>query len=263
MQVYQFPQVASEPVNSRPMIGPLIEAVGTSLFPKLLFESIQDNVKCVHLSAFASDRGARAMILAENRGAVRTAREVGQRYLDSYREFEPADAPDDTAADDRPAETFLFEITPSDVGHPDYRADCRTMARIGARISIIETRRSRSLRLNFYSAKSFAPHELDFIRTHASILMPLIWRHGKDCLKYDEPGNELELRLRQVAPDLTQRENQVCALIALGVTSEGIAIRLSMGLNTVLTYRKRAYKRLRISSQNELFRLIWSPRTRS
>ncbi|MES2529897.1 MAG: LuxR C-terminal-related transcriptional regulator [Pseudomonadota bacterium] len=42
----------------------------------------------------------------------------------------------------------------------------------------------------------------------------------------------------------------------LGVTSEGIGIDLGISRNTVLTYRKRAYARLNISSQNQLFRLI-------
>jgi len=55
---------------------------------------------------------------------------------------------------------------------------------------------------------------------------------------------------------LSDRERQVCALIALGVTSEGIGLRLAIGLNTVLTYRKRAYARLGISSQNELMRRV-------
>ena len=256
MQVHPFSQMAVHPIDTRIMIGPLIEAVGTNQFPKLLFDSIQDNVECIHLNAFASDEGSRAIVLAENQGSARTAYDVGQRYLSKYWKLDPIN----DLGDDRPVEAFLFEMTPSDIGYSDYRSDCYTTTRIGARLSISETRQSKTLRLNFYSARSFATHELDYIKEHASVLMPLVWRHGKDCFKSVEPDNELEVRLRQVAPDLTHRENQVCALIALGVTSEGIAIRLSMGLNTVLTYRKRAYKRLRISSQNELFRLIWSSR---
>jgi hypothetical protein len=34
--------------------------------------------------------------------------------------------------------------------------------------------------------------------------------------------------------------------------------RLNIGMNTVQTYRKRAYTRLSISSQNELMRLVMS-----
>ncbi|WP_174296339.1 helix-turn-helix transcriptional regulator [Sphingomonas bacterium] len=241
------------------MLGPLIEAVGTSQFPKLLFDSIQDDVECVHLSAFASEQGTRALILAENQSPARTAGDRDRRHLDTYWKPDRSLYRSRGLGDERPADLFLFEIMPSDLGRGDHCADCYATMRVGARLSVCETRGSRTLRLNVYSPTSFAPHELDYLRDHAALFMPLVWRHAKDCIKSAEPGDELEVRLRKVAPDLTQRENQVCALIALGVTSEGIAIRLAMRLNTVLTYRKRAYKRLRISSQNELFRLIWSP----
>jgi DNA-binding CsgD family transcriptional regulator len=63
-------------------------------------------------------------------------------------------------------------------------------------------------------------------------------------------------RLRSVAPLLSPREVEVCIRIMLGVTSEGIGIDLGISRNTVLTYRKRAYARLNISSQNQLFRLV-------
>lgn len=36
----------------------------------------------------------------------------------------------------------------------------------------------------------------------------------------------------------------------------GIALELGAGINIVLTYRKRAYARLGISSQNELMRIL-------
>lgn len=255
MQGYQVSETASQSMSGRPMLGPLIEAVGTSCFPKLLFDSIQNNVECVHLSAFASDHGAEAMILAENRGSTRLSYDARQHYLINR----PKPCVTGDAGDKRLVETFVFEITPSRVGYSALSSSCYAAPSVAGRFSISETRQSRTLRLNFYSARSFASQELDYIKDHASVLMPLVWRHGKDCFKDKESDSELEARLKQVAPHLTHRENQVCALIALGVTSEGIAIRLSMGLNTVLTYRKRAYKRLGISSQNELFRLIWAP----
>jgi len=50
-------------------------------------------------------------------------------------------------------------------------------------------------------------------------------------------------------------------LIASGLSSHVIALELGISINTVLTYRKRAYARLDISSQNELMQLLL--RTRS
>jgi len=58
------------------------------------------------------------------------------------------------------------------------------------------------------------------------------------------------------APQLTEREASVCSGIVLGMTSEGIALDLGISVNTVRTYRKRAYARLKISSENELIKLV-------
>ena len=52
--------------------------------------------------------------------------------------------------------------------------------------------------------------------------------------------------------------SHLCAAIAVGMNSEAIALTLGIRLNTVLTYRKRAYARLGICSQNELVRLIYT-----
>lgn len=62
---------------------------------------------------------------------------------------------------------------------------------------------------------------------------------------------------KQVPPfdRLTVREREVCERIVLGYTSIGIGLDLDISLSSVLTYRKRAYDKLGIGSQNELFAL--------
>ena len=52
---------------------------------------------------------------------------------------------------------------------------------------------------------------------------------------------------------LTGREKDVCLRILSGFSSEAIASELGISLHSALTYRKRAYEKLAISSQNELF----------
>lgn len=54
---------------------------------------------------------------------------------------------------------------------------------------------------------------------------------------------------------LTDREREVCARILLGYTSEAIGLDLDIAPTSVATYRKRAYAKLGIVSQNELFSL--------
>jgi len=54
---------------------------------------------------------------------------------------------------------------------------------------------------------------------------------------------------------LTPREREVCERILLGYTSVGIGLDLNIAQSSVVTYRRRAYEKLVISTQNELFSL--------
>jgi DNA-binding CsgD family transcriptional regulator len=63
-------------------------------------------------------------------------------------------------------------------------------------------------------------------------------------------------RLDVLGRGLTPRELDVCARALIGMTAEGIALDLNIKKSSVSTYRKRAYARLGISSQNQLYRLL-------
>jgi DNA-binding CsgD family transcriptional regulator len=52
---------------------------------------------------------------------------------------------------------------------------------------------------------------------------------------------------------LSPREADISAAIVLGYAALAISLNLGITLNTVATHRKRAYRRLGISSQTELF----------
>ena len=52
---------------------------------------------------------------------------------------------------------------------------------------------------------------------------------------------------------LSPREAEICAMILVGYTTLGISLNLEISINTVATHRKRAYKKLGIATQNELF----------
>ncbi|QGZ56881.1 response regulator transcription factor [Paraburkholderia acidiphila] len=52
---------------------------------------------------------------------------------------------------------------------------------------------------------------------------------------------------------LTQREAEILAHIVVGYQALAISLRLGISINTVATHRKRAYAKLQLSSQTELF----------
>ncbi|MBT4889252.1 MAG: helix-turn-helix transcriptional regulator [Rhodospirillales bacterium] len=55
---------------------------------------------------------------------------------------------------------------------------------------------------------------------------------------------------------LSQRECEVIQYVMRGHSSESIALNLNISITTVKTHRKRAYAKLEISSQSELFSLF-------
>ncbi len=57
---------------------------------------------------------------------------------------------------------------------------------------------------------------------------------------------------------LTRRELQVCARLLFGISALGIANDLNLTEDTIATYRKRLYQRLKVSSRHELFKLYLS-----
>ena len=65
---------------------------------------------------------------------------------------------------------------------------------------------------------------------------------------------------RKVEPfdKLTKRESEVCERILVGFTSTGISLDLDIAESSVNTYRRRAYGKLGIATQNELFSLCIS-----
>ncbi len=122
--------------------------------------------------------------------------------------------------------------------------------------------RTSLYRLNFYAGGRygrFADSDISRIMGSADLLLALLVKHdatGFETNRRTRLRIVSRTRLRLVSPKMPQREAEVCTAIMLGMTSEAIALKLGISVNTVLTYRKRAYGRLNISCQNELMRLI-------
>jgi DNA-binding NarL/FixJ family response regulator len=147
----------------------------------------------------------------------------------------------------------------SEIDHANYRTHCYTSAGLEDRISLSEARNGRTLRVNLYRyrGKAFCSEDAARIFDSAKLLLALIRRHDQEASAPAlDSSDHCRMRLAAIAPSLPARELDVCTSIVNGVTSEGIALALNVSINTVFTYRKRAYARLGISSQNELVRLV-------
>jgi DNA-binding CsgD family transcriptional regulator len=163
--------------------------------------------------------------------------------------------------DESPA-TWCVRVEPSDIVAERYR-QMLVSSGIVERVSFLRQVRNgwRCMTVARRSESgAFEDGELELVGGFARLLMPMIERNG--ALAGQTPQSteatidELEARFARLFPVLTPRERETCARAAVGMTAEGAALDLGIGVASVLTYRKRAYQRLGVSSAYELARLV-------
>jgi LuxR family transcriptional regulator, activator of tox operons len=249
---------ATNPFKRR--VGELIATTGTPRFEPSFFQTAREATDCEHLTAFIwSDRSAARLMFAINRGSRPVARTVAERYLAHYWNHDPANQICNRSASSD--YEIAVRVLSRDIDHNAYRHDCYSSVDLIDRFSIIRRHKDEIIRLNLYrSARRgrFAAADLAPVLECGDVILALLAKHDAQRLPLDQ-STEADVfaeRLRRIVPQLAPRERDVCVGIIQGMSSEAIALGLGISVNTVLTYRKRAYARLGISSHNELMRLV-------
>lgn len=104
----------------------------------------------------------------------------------------------------------------------------------------------------------FAERELHGIAENADVLVAACAKHAAlhwdrtETIAHFASVDIIETNLRASNWGLSERELQVSARILFGISAYGISIDLGLGEETIATYRKRLYARLRICGKHEL-----------
>jgi len=163
----------------------------------------------------------------------------------------------------REAEVVMHRQTTDDIVHAGYRATCYSKPNVCDRLSIlVQPARSIWLAVNLYRDRDQARFQAGEIAM-VEALAPLIGhaaRHHYALHGQRQPGiPQLMLaRLLGICPVLTKREMDVLRGVLEGRTAAGIADAMGIQPASVVTYQKRAYRRLGISNQRQLFALLLS-----
>lgn len=117
------------------------------------------------------------------------------------------------------------------------------------KLSIIRGTNNGNYYINLYRRAEKLDARFDdpaFTRQVARVIAAMISKHF-----------ELNEQLLQEGPlaFLSDREQQVCRAVLRGKKNEAIAAELDIAVSSVITYRKRAYDKLGISSRGQLFAL--------
>ncbi|CAA7613073.1 LuxR family transcriptional regulator [Candidatus Terasakiella magnetica] len=136
-------------------------------------------------------------------------------------------------------------------------------AQLEGKLSILDQTPSHAIYQNYYfaaGAEAFSLREVENLARLAETASQCILRHmelrtpSMLARRTPHPGVVSKILARR-APSLAVRELEVCSRIVTGYTTEAIALDLGITSNSVATYRKRAYAKLKICSQHQLFLL--------
>lgn len=234
----------------------LAAAFGTAVFNTTLTAAFRDMapVDRLYLFNFAGPAAIQLQIAEYETELPPTRHEI---YISDYIPVDPILGAISKAYETR--NLVLLKVRPQDIQQSKYRRALKS-ADIVERISIIrrDSKRCQCLNVARRSEKGpFTPDEIMRITNFAQLALPLAARHD-EMIKSPRTISvaELERRFAALAYGLSSREIAVCARAAFGMSTEGTALDLNIGRASVLTYRKRAYARMAVTSVNELSRLV-------
>ncbi|WP_170959106.1 helix-turn-helix transcriptional regulator [Magnetospirillum sp. 15-1] len=143
-----------------------------------------------------------------------------------------------------------------------YRRHFFDDAQLEGKLSILDQSQTHAIYQNYYFAtgtEAFSLREVENLARLAETASQCILRHLELRATPAEPSRPdpatVSRILNRRAPSLAVREREVCSRIVTGYTTEAIALDLGITANSVATYRKRAYAKLGICSQHQLFLL--------
>ena len=235
----------------------LLGAIGTAGFGTI-----------VHDSVMSLTAGARRIYLFEATGREHSslqyfAGEPGLAALfPAYRRWFLRQDPVCDAYEAAPeyCDVAIQRIRPSGIASPDFRRRIFDDAGIIERISVIQRGPEAWRVMNVARHASdgyFSERELDTLIGLACLVLPMLpLNRERQSGPLTLSAAVLQERFASRFAALTPRELQVCARAAIGMSVEATAIELGIAKTSVLTYRQRAYQKLRVNSPFELCALV-------
>lgn len=249
--------------SSAPDLARVVSALGMPAFSKALHEFLRQNVSASLLFAYAIQPGHDDAIhlLTETLSARmrRKAKEAARTYAgEDFRH-------DRTLGELQGGMTFKLQRV-GDFEDPTFRRRYFENFGMSEEISMIESEGPEILYVGV-CATHFTDEEREFMRLQAPLILALMRKHRElveaTAANAERPSEfeQIHAMLMEHPCGLTNREAQICVLVARGYMTEAIGLNLGISPHTVATHRKKAYAKLRVSSKAELFAQIYVPTT--
>lgn len=254
----------TEPLDTSPQyIASFLESLGTEQFGSGLFRFVSRRINIAYSTAlYFPYVGGYPIVVAEGQGPLGEAgRAATQQYLQGSFSQDANFISLTAALRGRPLAARCMHRDA--IVDPSYRARFFDDLNLHEKFSFVARANLGIVYVNWYRAVPdgrFQPDDLFALQHMSAVCISAVRKH----LALMPPkigggtnhGERLQLIQRLLMNRcycLTPREAQICAHVVLGYSSCAIAGLLGLAESTVGTFRKRAYARLGISSQSELF----------
>ncbi|CAM3805494.1 LuxR C-terminal-related transcriptional regulator [Pseudomonas sp. S 311-6] len=241
----------------------LTRAMGSEQFPASLLDSLAHWVNSQHFNVLRIAAGHPSLLLAGSRH--RDRRLVWRCWDDYSQRFHNHDELASRMQSHPPMERPLIgHLLAEDISFSPYRQEIYQRHDMSERLcSLSWDDQGAPLMLNLYrhrDAGYFRDHEIQAFEQLTPALLQLV--RGHLALQRQEvPAESWRATLLRAAPQLTEKELEVCLLLLRGLTHAGIGAALGIKETTVKTYRNRAFLRLNINFRSQLFALVTPPCT--
>ena len=244
-------------------LGGLISAIGRQRFESALMQYLNENCGADHIAVFQFAEGAPQRIASMSLDGTDSAQRQARLYLDGqFWRVDPSLNLAQQCIDH--SNSMLLRLDVDDMPMSDLRDLIYRRMHIRERVLICGNLPGGVLGLSVLRSEKrgvFSGQEIAKLTGVADILLSVLekhcdmkWRDQRLSLALTSLG-EIERCCTYASERLPRRETEVCARILYGLSTTGIALDLGIGEETVMTYRKRVYHRLSISSHREL--LLW------
>ncbi len=262
MNIVNATTVFDAHLATRAQVTRLIEVIGRPDFAATVMEVINRFLPVAHFAALLQDAKSDVQVVAAaSRSRDDTSSTIAEAYARQYFRNDPTRRT--SWGDHATQHVALTHLRSCDLSHSPYRRECYDKPGIIERLSVICGNGDGADSLNFYRTYEEGPFEAadyDIAIETAALLLPFIRRHrvivASPAASRSETLARFTKRLQSLPNWLAQREIEVCARALIGMSVEATALDLGIRPTSVATYRQRAYQKLGISSQNELFALV-------
>lgn len=151
----------------------------------------------------------------------------------------------------------LLHTHPAEIGNADYRRDCYDKPGVVERLALFDPR-SGPFVIAGYRSASRGPatlKERNRLAAAGPAMLAAVRRHRElSVLNISDRRAEYGQAMIEKAKSagLSEREAQVAASLANGAGQEEIAQKWGLAISSVITYRKRAYMKLKVENRRAL-----------